>query len=157
MSTMADTGSVFKFLDSTLHVIHVKPSPTVHLAHANALEIVNARYDMTRVALKTITFGAGSISLSIANKVLGILPKRLLFTMLQNMDFTASSDTNPYLFSHFGLNYFVIYVNGRLVPSEELSLNSAVSKTCTMTYQSLFSGLGIHHGTRTSRSRPLRS
>jgi hypothetical protein len=145
MSTKADTGAVFKFLDATLHVRHVKPSPTIQLAYAKALENVNARYDMTRVSLKTFTFGAGSKSLSIDNAVLGILPKHLLFTMLRNVDFTGSADTEPYLFRHFGLNYFVMYVNGRQVASEGLSLNTADSKTCTMAYQTLFSGLEIHH------------
>ena len=42
---------------ATLHVRHVKPSPTIQLAHAKALKKVNAQYDMTRVALKTFTFG----------------------------------------------------------------------------------------------------
>jgi len=50
---------------------------------------------MTRVALKTLTFGAGSKSVSIDNAVLGTLPKRLLFMMLRNVDFTGSADTNP--------------------------------------------------------------
>jgi len=52
ISTKADTGAIYKFLDATLHVKHVKPSPTIPLAHAKALEKVNARYDMTRVSLK---------------------------------------------------------------------------------------------------------
>jgi hypothetical protein len=39
-----------------------------------------------------------------------------------------------------------MYVNGRQVPSEGLSLNTVSAKTCTMTYQTLFSGFGIHHG-----------
>ena len=145
MSTKADTGAVFKFLDGTLHVRHVKPSPTIHLAHAKALEKVNARYDTTRVALKTFSFGAGSKSVSIGNAVLGILPKRLLFTVLRNVDFTGSADTNPYIFRHFDLNYFVMYVNGRQVSSEGLSLNTVDAKTFTMAYQTLFRGLGIHH------------
>jgi hypothetical protein len=79
MSTQNDTGAVFKFLDATLHVRHVKPLPTIQLAHAKSLERVNARYDMTGVALKTFTFGAGSKSVSIDNVVLGILPKTPAF------------------------------------------------------------------------------
>jgi hypothetical protein len=66
--------------------------------------------------------------------------------MLRNVDFTESADTNPYLLRHFGLNYYVLYLNGRQVPSEGLSLNTTSSKTCTMAYQTLFSGFGIHHG-----------
>jgi hypothetical protein len=38
-----------------------------------------------------------------------------------------------------------MYVNGRQVTSEGLSLNTAHIKTSTMAYQTLFSGLGIHH------------
>jgi hypothetical protein len=38
MSAKADNGAVFKFLDATLHVRHVKPSPTFQLAHSKALE-----------------------------------------------------------------------------------------------------------------------
>ena len=70
MSTKAGTATVFKFLDAPLHVRHVKPSPTIQLAHAKTLDKVNARYDMTRLALKTFTFGAGSKSVSIDNAVL---------------------------------------------------------------------------------------
>jgi hypothetical protein len=77
--------------------------------------------------------------------VLGILPKGLLFTMIRNVHFTGSTDTYPYQFWHFGLIYFVMYVNGLQVPSEGLSLNTADAKNCTMAYQTLFSGLGIHH------------
>jgi hypothetical protein len=148
VSAKADTGAVFKFLDATLHARQVKPSSTTQLAHAKALEKVNAWYDMTRVALKTFTFGAGSKSVSINNAVRGILPKRLLFKMLRNTDSTGSMDTNPYIFRHFGLNHFVMYVNGRQLPSEGLSLNTASEKTCTMAYQTLFNGLGIHNGNK---------
>ena len=65
--------------------------------------------------------------------------------MLKNSDFTGSTDTNPYAFHHFKLNNFVMYVNGRQVPAEGLSLNTANIKTSTMAYQTLFRGLGIHH------------
>lgn len=66
--------------------------------------------------------------------------------MLRNVDFTESAVTNRYLFRHFVLNYFVVYVNGRQVPSEGLSPNKVDTQTCTTTYQTLFCGLGIHHG-----------
>jgi hypothetical protein len=74
MSTVAFTEATFILVDATLHVRHVKPSPTILPAHAKALEKVNAQYDMTRVALKTFTFEAGSKSVSINNAVLETLP-----------------------------------------------------------------------------------
>jgi hypothetical protein len=42
-------------------VKRVKPSPKIQLAHAKALEKINVRYDVTRVALKTFMFAAGQI------------------------------------------------------------------------------------------------
>jgi hypothetical protein len=84
LSTKSDAKAVFKFLDATLYVNRVKPTPSIQLAHAMALEKVNVRYDMTRVALKTFTFAAGSKSISIDNAVLGTQPKRLLFAVLKN-------------------------------------------------------------------------
>ena len=73
----------------------MKPTPTIQLAHVEALEKVNARFSMTRVALKTFTFGSGSKSLSIDKTVLGTLPKSVLFTILRKTDFTGSTDTTP--------------------------------------------------------------
>ena len=53
--------------------------------------------------------------------------------------------TNPYVFHHFKLNNFLMYVNGWQVPSEGLSLNTANTKITTMAYQTFFCCLGIHH------------
>ena len=58
MGTKADTGAVFNFLDAPLHVKHVKPSPTIQVIQAKALQTVNIRY-RTRVTLKTFTIEAG--------------------------------------------------------------------------------------------------
>jgi hypothetical protein len=98
------------------------------------------------LALKTFTFRAGSKSFSIDNAMLGTMPKRLLFAMLSNADFAGSPNTNPYHFRHFGLNHFVMYVNGRQVHSEGLPHHTSNTKTSRMVYQTLFRGLGIHHG-----------
>jgi hypothetical protein len=51
--TKEDNTAYFKCLDATLHVRHVKPSPIVQLGYTKVLETVKARYDITRVAIKT--------------------------------------------------------------------------------------------------------
>lgn len=69
----------------------VRPNPSVLLAHVNALnQGCVARYNITRVELKTFTFSSGAQSRTIDNAVLGNLPKRLLFTMMRNEDFLGS-------------------------------------------------------------------
>ena len=47
---------------------------------------VLARYNITRVDLKTFTIFVQSKSLSIDNAVLGPIPKRLLFNMIKNVN-----------------------------------------------------------------------
>jgi hypothetical protein len=146
MSKSADTKTTFKFLVAYLLVIRVQPKPAILEAQENALEKgALARYNMTRVDLKTFTFSAGSKSRSIDNAVLGPLPKRLLFTMIKNTDFNGSVDTNPYKFGHYDISEFSLYVNGRRVQSEGLSLDMDHEKTSVMGFRALFEGSGIHH------------
>ena len=87
LTTKHDAKAVFKLTDAALYVRHVKPNPSILIAHTQALKKANARYDVTKVALKTFTFGSGSKSLSIDNAVLGPVSKRLLFCMIKNADF----------------------------------------------------------------------
>ena len=104
-----------------------------------------ARYIFTRVELKSFTFSSGSKYLSIDNAVLGPIPKRLLFTMVKNSDFNGSLDTNPFTFRHYNINCFTLYVNGKQVPNEGLTLGLDHEKTSVMGYKSLIEGSGIHH------------
>jgi len=75
---------------------------------------------------------------------MGHIPIRLLFTMIAINDFLGTVNTNPYKFQHFGPRTFVMYVNGRQIPSESLSVNPGHEKTNVMGYKALFEGSGIH-------------
>jgi len=123
MKETADTKTNFKFLDAYLMVRRVQPNPLTLSAHETVLvDRAYARYNMTRIDLKILTFSAGSNSRSIHNSVLGPLPKRLLFSMIKNSDFTGSVDTNPYKFRHY-ISEFSLYVNGKRGPSDGLILD----------------------------------
>jgi hypothetical protein len=98
---------------------------------------VLARYNITRVELKTFTFSSGSQSLSIDNAVIGPLPKRLLFTMVKKKDFLGSVNTNPYNFRHYDIKYFALYVNGKQIPSGGLTMDMGHEKTSVMAYRTL--------------------
>ena len=100
--------TAFKFFDAQLLVRRVRPNPVILLVHTATLKNRGslARYNLTRIELKTFTFDAGSNSLSIDNAVLGPVTKRLLFTMLKNTDFNGSLDSNPYKFQHYDISDF---------------------------------------------------
>jgi len=65
-----------------------------------------ARFNMTRVVLKTFTFSAGSKFLSIDNVVLGPILKHLLFTMVKNTFLIGSLSSNPHKFQHYDTSDF---------------------------------------------------
>ena len=88
MNKDADSKAFFKFLDVCLLVNRVKTNPTILLAH-NAILTKGAlaRYNLTRVELKSFKFSGLAQILSTDNAVLGPVTKRLLFTMVKNTDF----------------------------------------------------------------------
>jgi len=69
-----------------------------------------------------------------------MLPKRLIFTMVKNTDFLGSRHSNPYNLRHYDLTNFIMYVNGRQIPSESLSQNMGHEKTSVTGYATLFEG-----------------
>ena len=66
--------------------------------------------------------------------------------MIKNEEFLGTVSTNPYNFHHYNVAHFVVYVNGKQVPSKGgLSLHMGHEKTSVMGYRTLFAGSGIHH------------
>jgi len=145
MNTAADSKINFKFFDAQLLVRRIKASPQIPVAHEKTLKTELALYNLTRVELKTFTFSAGPQSFSIDQAVMGRIPKRLLFAMIANNDFLGTINTNPYKFQHFGLCTFVMYLNGRQIPSKGLNIDPSHEKTTVMAYNTLFECSSIHH------------
>ena len=77
--------------------------------------------------------------------MLGPIPKRLIFTMVKNGDFLGTVDSNWYNLTHYDLNHFSLYINGRQIPPEGPSLKIDHAKTSVMGYKTLFEVYGIHH------------
>jgi hypothetical protein len=142
----ATVKAKFKFIDAQLRVNRIKPTTDTLDAHDEVLKSGElARYPMTRVELKTLTYAPGSTSISLDNLVLGKLPKRILFTMIKNTDMLGTLDSNPFNFRHYDLQHFSLYVNGRQYPNIGLNLNMDHEKTSVLGYRTLFESSGMHH------------
>jgi hypothetical protein len=99
MNTTADSKTIFKFLDAKLIVRRVRPNPRFLLAHEETLKLSLARYNLTRVKMKTFTFSSGPQSLSIDQAIMVRVPKRLLFAMIDNRDFLRTMIPIPIIFN----------------------------------------------------------
>jgi len=53
--------------------------------------------------------------------------------------------SNPYNLRHYDLSHFALYITGKQVPPEGLTLDMSHEKTAVMGYRTLFEGSGIHH------------
>jgi len=65
--------------------------------------------------------------------------------MVKNTDFLGTAESKPFKFRHYDLEHFAMYVEGKQIPSEGLSLNMSHEKTSVMGYRTLFEGSDIHH------------
>ena len=145
MSKDADSKVVFKLLDAKLLVKSVRPNPAYLVAHNTALQAgAIAKYKLTRVELKTFTSSNGSQSLCIDNAILGAIPKRLLFAMIDKKDFLGSLDTNLFEIHHYDMDYFSLYVNGKQIPSGSTYGREPRKDVCHGT-QDFFEGSGVRH------------
>nr|CAD7424510.1 unnamed protein product [Timema monikensis] len=139
-----NTDLRLKILDATLFVKHVEVSPTISLAIEKTLLRKPAQYHLNRVDVKSVTVPKGSKSVSLNNVIQGVIPKIVLFTMVSNDAFVGSLNTNPFQLIHRNLDRFVLYVNG-IQKHLPILINFDNVGTSTLAYDTLFSGLGIHH------------
>ena len=146
LSKKEDSKVYFKVLKALLYVKRFRPSAAVITAHNETLlEGYPIRYNLKIIELKTFTFADDSQSLSMDNAVLGRLPKRLIVTMIKNTDFFGSMFSNPFNFRHYDLTHFAMFVNGKQVPPEDLTLDMSREETAIMGYRTLFERSCIYH------------
>ena len=133
------TGYKVVLEHASMFIRKVKVNPAVSIAHAKALEKTSCKYPIDRVICKTYSISKGSYSFLQDNVFLGLMPKRVILTCIDNAAMNGDYLKNPFLFSHHDANFVSIYVDGQPVPTKPLELNFS-SGNYTRAYYSLFSG-----------------
>jgi len=96
ISNKADSEVKLLFKEARLYVKRIRPNAKILTSHNEALlKGYPARYNFTRVELKTFTCASGQRSLSLDNVVLGVLSKRLIFTMVKTLTFWVAWIRTP--------------------------------------------------------------
>lgn len=146
------TDTEYKVLleHASLFVRKVKVSPGVSVGHAKALEKSTAKYPINRVLCKSYSVSKGSLSFMQDNVFLGLMPKRVIVTCVENAAMNGQYDLNPFLFEHYNANFLSIYVDGVPVPSKGLELDFD-GNSYIRAYHRLFSGFNQDKGTYLSR------
>lgn len=130
---------------ASMFIRKVKVNPAVSIAHAKALEKTSCKYPIDRVICKTYSIAKGSYSFLQDNVFLGLMPKRVVITCVENEAMNGEYTKNPFFFSHQNANFVSIYVDGQPVPCKPLELDFN-SKNFTRAYYTLFSGFNCDKG-----------
>jgi hypothetical protein len=101
-------------VDCKLYVRKVKLSPSVFLAHANALEKATMKFPIRRVVTKAFSVPTGNMDFNQENLFTGQLPTRLVVGFLENTAFNGSYAHNPFNFKHYNINQLKLYTDGQL-------------------------------------------
>ncbi|XP_016420228.1 uncharacterized protein F54H12.2-like [Sinocyclocheilus rhinocerous] len=117
---MSDDAYKLNIVSASLFVKKVSVSPSVRLAHAQALLSTTAKYPIDRVCLKNFSIPAGSRVSNQENLFLGTLPKSIVLAMVDNDAFTGSYEKNPFTFKHYDLEFLAVYVDGQQFPAKPL-------------------------------------
>lgn len=101
----------------SLFVRRITPSPTLLLDHAETLSKINCLYPIERIWTKFYTLSKGVRDFDLPNISQGQQPTKLVLGMVTTKAFSGSTDTDPFKFQHFGLEYISLIANGRAIPA----------------------------------------
>ncbi|XP_069059610.1 uncharacterized protein F54H12.2-like [Pleurodeles waltl] len=105
-------------LSASLFVKRVKVSPSSRLAHAEALQLLIAKYAIERVALKLFSMPASTRLRQQQNLFLGQLPKLIIIGFVDNTAFSGLYTFNPFNFKHYDINYAALVHEGTVIPAK---------------------------------------
>ncbi|XP_054708218.1 uncharacterized protein F54H12.2-like [Uloborus diversus] len=132
LSSKVDAAYKVVLEHASLFIRKVQVSPGVSLGHAKALEKSSAKYPIDRV--------------------LCVMPKRVVIACIENAAMNGHYSKNPFLFSHHDVNFISIYVDGQPVPSKPMELDFK-NNNYIRAYHSLFDGFNSDKGIYLSREQ----
>lgn len=138
-------SSDINILEANLYVEQVHVNPAILLAHHQMLEKTTAKYPLKRIILRQYTINAGTSNLSIDNLIMNVKPNILLFAMVSNNVYSGARNKNPFHFKHFDMEQFVLFMDGKQIPSKPLFMqrSDSAGTITSRAYNTLFTGIGI--------------
>jgi len=101
-----------------------------------------ATYPMKRVEVSTYTLATGATNGVNDTLISGLLPDRILISMIASSTYNGDITTSPFAFDLFRVNRIEVAVNGDQTSFLPLQIDVA-SNLYAMTYNSMLEGLGV--------------
>jgi len=129
------------FIDEAiLYIRHVIVSAPVMLEPAMALEKATIKYPLNRVECVQHTLNGGILTQTFDNISSGIIPKRLVFGLVESDAAIGSYTKNPFNFKHFNMAQVSLTINQQDAPNSPLNVNFS-DNNWIRAYYNMFSGL----------------
>jgi transposase-like protein len=127
--------------------------PQIVQAHKAALVKQPVIYNITQSQIKTHLLTKGIKNERITNIFRGKLPRSLMVFFVESEAFDGSINKNPFLFKHFDLNYFQLYINGEPFMTKVFQPDFSKNKFIRE-YRWALDNIGIQHGDSTNGITP---
>jgi len=102
-----------EIMHASLVVRKAKISPSVFLAHAQALQNGMAKYQIKTSVCKTLAIPQNCRDVTFEKVVLGQLLTRLVVGLVSNTTFNGSRRHNPFNFQHYNISEIAVYLDGQ--------------------------------------------
>jgi hypothetical protein len=133
-----------KLHSAELHVRRVRPSADLLLAHARVLSHTTAKYALARVEVKAYTIPNNLQTYNLDNVIIGQLPVRILFCMINNTSLIGRYAQSPFNFQHFNLDYLGLTKDGVTHGRPFQPKFAGDHPDIAHSYYSSFAGVRIH-------------
>ena len=112
----ADSTYFIEIEKAILFIRKVTINPSIVVAHALTLERKNAIYPIKKTCVKPFTIAKDFSSQIISNINQGILPNRIVVSMVECESYNGSLTKNPFHFQNFDLSKIAVSCGGSEIP-----------------------------------------
>lgn len=121
--TEAGLDGQVNFEDAALYVSRSKIIQPIVEVHNHLLAKNTAKYPIMRGVIKTFPITSGLTDVNLDNAIVGQVPRRIFFGLVDSRGFNGDKTVNPYNFEHFDLNYLAASLDGEIFPSIPIKPN----------------------------------
>lgn len=136
-----------------LNVRKLTIDPQIIQAHNAGLLKQPAIYNIVQSKIKTYLLTKGIRNERITNIFRGKLPRCVYILFVDSEAYDGAVNKNPFLFKHYDLNYFQLYVNGEPFMTKVFQPNMS-KNNFFREYRWTLDNIGIQHGDHTNGITP---
>lgn len=123
MSSTPDANYRVEFIQATLRVCKVLPTPEILLSHAETIREHPAEYLYKRSEIRTFQISAGMFSFNLEDVFQSQIPNKVVVGFVKSASFAGSYQLNPLRFMHFDLNQLTAFVDDVSIPGKPLKFS----------------------------------